>query len=206
MGGVAVPVAGVHVPAPGVGEEAVGPVLGEELEDGVLAAGFEFAGGRGEDLHAIAGVHVSRPAVVREWRAQLDAAAVVQQAFHGELEGARPDIGADFKGIRAADVFDADAIPAGGREVAEVHAQDVGPAVVAAGFEALLGIASDHSAIGLIGQESVATAATRGQIVDADYAKNTAALTRLEIQQKVSNAMLAQANVNPKFLLTLLGG
>ena len=45
-----------------------------------------------------------------------------------------------------------------------------------------------------------------GQIVDADYAKNTAALTRLEIQQKVSNAMLAQANVNPKFLLTLLGG
>ena len=62
------------------------------------------------------------------------------------------------------------------------------------------------SAIGLIGQESVATAATRGQIVDADYAKNTAALTRLEIQQKVSNAMLAQANVNPKFLLTLLGG
>jgi flagellin len=52
------------------------------------------------------------------------------------------------------------------------------------------------SAIGLIGQESVATAATRGQIVDADYAKNTAALTRLEIQQKVSNAMLAQANVS----------
>ena len=62
------------------------------------------------------------------------------------------------------------------------------------------------SAIKLVGQESAATAATRGQIVDADYAKNTAALTRLEIQQKVSNAMLAQANVSPKFLLTLLGG
>lgn len=46
--------------------------------------------------------------------------------------------------------------------------------------------------------------ASRGRIVDADYASETASLARTQILQQASTAMLAQANQQPKMVLSLL--
>ncbi|MDZ7654060.1 MAG: flagellin [Burkholderiaceae bacterium] len=48
--------------------------------------------------------------------------------------------------------------------------------------------------------------AARGRIVDADYAAETAALTRAQILQQAGVAMLAQANAAPQSVLSLLRG
>jgi flagellin len=45
----------------------------------------------------------------------------------------------------------------------------------------------------------------RGRIVDADFAKETAQLTRQQIIQQAATAMTAQANASPKLALQLLG-
>jgi flagellin len=47
--------------------------------------------------------------------------------------------------------------------------------------------------------------AARSQILDADFAKETAALTRAQILQQAGTAMLAQANTLPQNVLQLLG-
>jgi len=49
------------------------------------------------------------------------------------------------------------------------------------------------------------TAASRSRIVDADFASETAALTRAQILQQAGTAMLAQANSAPQSVLKLLG-
>ena len=46
--------------------------------------------------------------------------------------------------------------------------------------------------------------AARGRIMDADFAKETAALTRSQILQQAGTAMLAQANQLPNNVLSLL--
>ncbi len=46
--------------------------------------------------------------------------------------------------------------------------------------------------------------ASRSRIMDADYAAETAALTRAQILQQAGTAMLAQANQSPNSVLTLL--
>jgi flagellin len=46
--------------------------------------------------------------------------------------------------------------------------------------------------------------AARGRIVDADFAAETAALTRGQILQQAATAILAQANALPQNALTLL--
>ena len=48
-------------------------------------------------------------------------------------------------------------------------------------------------------------AAARGRIIDADFAVETAALTRAQILQQAGNAMVAQANSAPQSVLQLLG-
>jgi flagellin len=48
--------------------------------------------------------------------------------------------------------------------------------------------------------------ASRGRIMDADFAAETAALTRGQILQQAGTAMLAQANALPNTVLTLLRG
>lgn len=48
-------------------------------------------------------------------------------------------------------------------------------------------------------------AASRSRIVDADYASETATLTRTQILQQASTAMLSQANSLPQQVLSLLG-
>ena len=53
-----------------------------------------------------------------------------------------------------------------------------------------------------VGSENLAAA--RGRIVDADYAAETAALTRAQILQQAGVAMLAQANAAPQSVLSLL--
>ncbi len=47
-------------------------------------------------------------------------------------------------------------------------------------------------------------ASARGRIVDADFAKETASLTRAQILQQAGTAMLAQANQLPNNVLSLL--
>ena len=47
--------------------------------------------------------------------------------------------------------------------------------------------------------------AARGRIVDADFAVETAALTRSQILQQAGNAMVSQANSAPQSVLQLLG-
>jgi flagellin len=49
-------------------------------------------------------------------------------------------------------------------------------------------------------------AAARGRIMDADFAAETASLTRAQILQQAGTAMLAQANAAPQNVLTLLRG
>jgi flagellin len=49
-------------------------------------------------------------------------------------------------------------------------------------------------------------AAARGRIMDADYAAETASLTRAQILQQAGVAMLAQANAAPQSVLSLLRG
>lgn len=49
-------------------------------------------------------------------------------------------------------------------------------------------------------------AAARSRIMDADYAQETAALTRAQILQQAGVAMLAQANAMPQNVLSLLRG
>jgi flagellin len=46
--------------------------------------------------------------------------------------------------------------------------------------------------------------ASRGRIQDADFAKETAALSRAQILQQAGTAMLAQANAIPQQVLQLL--
>jgi len=61
----------------------------------------------------------------------------------------------------------------------------------------------------IIGNLSVAVeniSASRSRIMDADYAAETAALTRAQILQQAGVAMLAQANATPQNVLTLLRG
>jgi flagellin len=48
--------------------------------------------------------------------------------------------------------------------------------------------------------------ASRSRIMDADFAKETAALTRAQILQQAGTAMLAQANAAPQGVLSLLRG
>lgn len=49
------------------------------------------------------------------------------------------------------------------------------------------------------------TSAARGRIIDADFAKETAALTRAQILQQAGTSVLAQANQLPSSVLSLLG-
>ena len=53
---------------------------------------------------------------------------------------------------------------------------------------------------------SESNAAARSRIVDADYAMETAALSRAQILQQAGTAMLAQANQIPNGVLQLLRG
>lgn len=50
------------------------------------------------------------------------------------------------------------------------------------------------------------TAAARSRIVDADFAAETANLSRAQVLQQASQAMLAQANAQPQRVLQLLNG
>jgi flagellin len=47
--------------------------------------------------------------------------------------------------------------------------------------------------------------AANSRIEDADFASETAALTRAQIIQQAGVAMLAQANTSPQLVLSLLG-
>jgi flagellin len=46
--------------------------------------------------------------------------------------------------------------------------------------------------------------AARSRIMDADFAAETAALSRSQVLQQASQAMLAQANARPQQVLSLL--
>lgn len=80
---------------------------------------------------------------------------------------------------------------------------------------ALADVAADRAALGAIQSQfestvrnlaNVAenTAAARGRILDTDYAAETANLTKAQILQQASTAILAQANAQPQSVLSLL--
>ena len=48
------------------------------------------------------------------------------------------------------------------------------------------------------------TSAARSRILDADFAAESAALSRSQVLQQASQAMLAQANARPQQVLSLL--
>jgi flagellin len=50
------------------------------------------------------------------------------------------------------------------------------------------------------------TSAARGRIMDADFATETANLSRSQILQQAASAMVAQANALPQQVLQLLRG
>ena len=53
-------------------------------------------------------------------------------------------------------------------------------------------------------QRSLNTSASRSQVQDADYAKETSELARTQIIQQAATAMLSQANTLPQTVLQLL--
>jgi flagellin len=53
---------------------------------------------------------------------------------------------------------------------------------------------------------SLNTSASRSRILDADYAKASAELSRTQIISQAATAMLAQANQQPQSVLQLLQG
>ena len=61
-----------------------------------------------------------------------------------------------------------------------------------------------ESTVSNIQIQSENTMAARGRIVDADFAKETAALSRAQILQQAGTAMVAQANQVPQGVLSLL--
>jgi flagellin len=48
------------------------------------------------------------------------------------------------------------------------------------------------------------TASSRSRIMDADFASETAALSRSQVLQQAASAMLAQSNARPQQVLSLL--
>ncbi|MBL8384880.1 MAG: flagellin FliC [Burkholderiales bacterium] len=61
-----------------------------------------------------------------------------------------------------------------------------------------------ESAIGVLQVSAENNAAARGRIMDADYAAETASLSRAQVLQQAGTAMLAQANQLPNSVLSLL--
>ena len=61
-----------------------------------------------------------------------------------------------------------------------------------------------QSTIASLSATSENLAAARSRILDADYAQETAALTRGQILQQAGTAILAQANSLPQSVLSLL--
>ena len=75
-----------------------------------------------------------------------------------------------------------------------------------AGFRASLGAIQSQleSTVRNLANVSENTAAARGRILDTDYAAETANLTKAQILQQASTAILAQANAQPQSVLALL--
>jgi flagellin len=63
-----------------------------------------------------------------------------------------------------------------------------------------------ESVIGNIMVTAENLTAARGRIMDADFAQETAALSRAQILQQAGTAMVAQANQLPQQVLSLLKG
>ena len=75
-----------------------------------------------------------------------------------------------------------------------------------AGFRASLGAVQSQleSTIRNLANVAENTAAARSRIMDTDYAAETANLTKAQILQQASTAILAQANAQPQSVLSLL--
>ncbi|HEX4916575.1 MAG TPA: flagellin, partial [Limnobacter sp.] len=67
------------------------------------------------------------------------------------------------------------------------------------------GINRLESVIGNLDTSITSLSSARGRIIDADFAKETAALTRAQILQQAGTSVLAQANQLPSSVLSLLG-
>ncbi|WP_291739105.1 flagellin, partial [Limnobacter sp. UBA1615] len=66
------------------------------------------------------------------------------------------------------------------------------------------GLSRLEQVVGSLETTSSNLSSARGRIMDADFAKETANLTRAQILQQAGTAMLAQANQLPNNVLSLL--
>ena len=82
---------------------------------------------------------------------------------------------------------------------AQLTALNTGRATIGAGINRLDAVVSN------LDTTVTNVSAARGRIMDADFAKETANLTRTQILQQAGTAMLAQANQLPQQVLSLLG-
>ncbi len=62
-----------------------------------------------------------------------------------------------------------------------------------------------ESAIANLATQSLNTAAAQSRIMDADYAKESAAMVKGQILQQAGTSVLTQANQIPQNVLSLLG-
>ena len=65
-------------------------------------------------------------------------------------------------------------------------------------------INSLESSKATLSAQTLATTAARSRIMDADYALEASAMTKAQIIQQASNAVLVQANQQPQMMLSLL--
>jgi len=107
-------------------------------------------------------------------------------------------------------------IPASGFTVAGITAGAGASGVIDAIDNALTTISNARADLGAVQNRFTSVisnlsvnsenlSASRGRITDADYAAETAELTRTQILQQAGTAMLAQANTLPNTVLKLLG-
>ncbi|OPZ10317.1 MAG: hypothetical protein BWZ10_02409 [candidate division BRC1 bacterium ADurb.BinA364] len=143
MVGPPVPIARIHVAAPGVGQRAIGQVVQPELE-AVLGVGggdkrFQLRSkvadrrvlarnARLGDIYRdpVFGMKRARPHEGRMRRAQRDAAALAKQAAHGLDKCLLPCFLADFEREGAADALDADPVHSGCSQRGEIQPVDIG--------------------------------------------------------------------------------
>ena len=61
-----------------------------------------------------------------------------------------------------------------------------------------------QASINNVNEQAINLEAAQGQIMNTDYAAETARMTRMQIGQQAATAMLAQANQLPNVILALL--
>ena len=140
-------------------------------------SGFDFQVGANNGRDARDHRHRQRPGRNRVWTAVIGATGGIEGATDGDKADRRRSSNLDTA-------------------IGEITTARASYGAAQSRFESAI----NNLQIGVENQS-----AARGRIVDADFAIETAALTRSQILQQAGNAMVAQANSAPQSVLQLLG-